>query len=293
MMRNGWGIAAVALMLLTANCGSGGTTPTRAVTPSAPPSIIAPPTLGHTVQLTVQGVLDGRTVLLSDGTRIVIDGLAAPEECWATAAAAFTKAFLLDKPVRVDQMTGGESPLWLQDGTEYALLVVEQGVLRGDAPHDPAYAAAEATATRAGLGLWGAPCHGEAKAPAPQAPITTTAPRTTAARAPTYGCTVTYRVARRWQDGFHAEVTIANTGSAPVVRWALRWAFARGETVTDTWNTAVEQSGAEVKATDVAASATIPAGGTQWLRFNATRGPESPIPRTFTLNGRPCAVKTP
>lgn len=295
MMRNGWSITVVALLLLTANCGSEETTtPTRTVTPSPAPSIIAPPSLDHTVRLTVQGVLDGRTVLLSDGTRIVIDGLAAPEECWATAATAFTKAFLLDKPVRVeqvDQVTGGESPLWLQDGTEYALLAVEQGVLRSDAPHDPAYGAAEATATRAGLGLWGAPCHGKAKAPAPPAP--TTPPRTTAAPAPTYGCTVTYRVARRWQNGFHTEVTIANTGNAPVVHWTLRWTFARGETVTDTWNAAVEQSGAEVEATDVAASATISAGGTQWLRFNATRGPESPVPQTFTLNNRPCAVRSP
>jgi rhamnogalacturonan endolyase len=62
--------------------------------------------------------------------------------------------------------------------------------------------------------------------------------------------------------------------------------------VTHTWNTAIEQSGAQVKAADVAASATIPAGGTQWLRFNATQGMESPVPPTFTLNDRPCTVRS-
>lgn len=168
--------------------------------------------------------------------------------------------------------------------------MVGQGVLRGDAPHDPAYGAAEATATRAGLGLWGAPCFGKAKAPAPPTSTAAAAPPRTPA--PTYGCTVTYRVARRWQGGFHTEVTISNTGNTDIVRWALRWAFTRGETVTDTWNTAIEQSGAHVKAADVAASVTIPADGTQWLRFNATQGRESPVPKTFALNDRPCDVRS-
>ncbi|MGW4214456.1 cellulose binding domain-containing protein [Lentzea sp. NPDC004789] len=99
------------------------------------------------------------------------------------------------------------------------------------------------------------------------------------APAPTYGCTVTYRVAKRWQGGFHAEITIANTGNTDIVRWTLHWAFARGETVTETWNTMIEQSGADVKASDVAASATIRAGSSQWLRFNATQSQESPARR--------------
>lgn len=295
-MGKGWSIAAVAAMLMTANCGSDGPAEPTAVPSTPPPAIIAPPTLDDTTLLTVLGVLDARTVLLSDGSQIIIDGLAPAEECWAAAATAFSKAFLQDKPVRIERAydpTKAETPLWLQDGTEYALFAVGQGVLRSDAPHDPAYGAAEATATRTGLGLWGAPCLGKATAPAPPASSATPIPpRTTTAPATTYGCTVTYRVARRWQGGFHAEVSIANTGNTDVLHWALRWSFARGETATNTWNTTIEQSGAQVKATDVPASATIPAGGTQWLRFNATQGWDSPAPKTFTLNDRPCDVKS-
>jgi endonuclease YncB( thermonuclease family) len=293
-MRRGWGTAVVAVMLLTAKFGGEGTpAPTRTVTPSTPSSTIAPPALDDSVQLTVRGVLDGRTVLLSDGTQIVIDALAAPEECWAAAAAAYTKAILLDKPVRIERVDGatsGEASLWFHKDTEYALFAVGQGVLRGDAPHDPAIGAAEAIAKRTGLGLWGAPCLGQGKAPVPPASSAPATPRPTSAPAPTYGCSVTYRVVRRWQGGSHTEVRITNTGNAQIVHWALRWTFTRGETVTDTWNTTVEQSGAEVKATDVAASATIPAGGTQWLRFNATQRLESPVPRTFTLNDRRCDI---
>jgi endonuclease YncB( thermonuclease family) len=177
-MRQGWRTVAVAMVLVSASCGSNTTTPTGVVTPSRTPSITAPPSLPDATRLTVQGVLDGRTVLLSDGTRIVIDGLAAPETCWAAAAAVFAKIFLLDKPVAVERSpSGDEAALWLQDGTEYALLTVGQGVLRGDAPHDPAYGAAEDTARRAGLGLWGAPCLGQATSPsvssAPAAPAPT------------------------------------------------------------------------------------------------------------------------
>ncbi|MFC3895292.1 cellulose binding domain-containing protein [Lentzea rhizosphaerae] len=278
-MREGWRTVAVAMVLVSASCAGNTTTPTGTITPSRTPSIVAPPSLQDTVRLTVHGVIDGRTVLLSDGSRIVIDGLAAPEPCWAAAAAVFAKSFLLDRPVLVERFPSDEeAALWLQDGTEYALLTVGQGVLRGDAPHDPAYGAAEDTAKRAGLGLWGPPCLGQA-----------TPPSGSATPAPTYGCTVTYRVAHRWQNGFHAEVTIANTGNTLVTDWSLRWTFARGERVTDTWNTKIEQSGATVKA---GASATIPAGGTQWLRFNATQGPESPVPQSFTLNDRRCDVRS-
>jgi endonuclease YncB( thermonuclease family) len=295
----GWGIAAVAMMLVTARCGSADTTaPTGNATQATSPSIAATPALQDTVQLTVQGVLDARTVLLSDGTEVRIDGLAAPEECWAAAATAFTKAFLLDKPVRVehdDQSADGGSVLWLRDGTEYALLAVGQGVLRADAPHDRAFGDAEAAATRAGLGLWGKPCLGQPKGPVTTPPVTTTPPppTTTPPPAPRYGCTVTYRVAKRWQGGFHTEVTIANTGNTAIVGWSLRWAFARGENISDAWNATVEQSGAQVKASELAASASIPAGGTQRFRFNASQGADSPVPKTFTLNDRPCTVKSP
>lgn len=157
-MGRGWSIVVVAALLVTANFGSERTTPARTVVPATPPAF------DGTVQVTVQSVLDGRTVLLTDGTRIVIDGLAPAEECWAVAATAFSKALLQDKPVRikhVDDAINAETPLWLQDGTEYALVVVDLGMLRGDAPHDPAYVAAEATAAKAGLGLWGAPCFGK------------------------------------------------------------------------------------------------------------------------------------
>lgn len=293
--------AVLAAIFLATGC----TEPPAPVT-SAPPTthgLIAPPTISNT--LTVQGVEDGRTVLLSDGTRIRMAGLAAPEECWAGAAAAFAKAFLLDKPVKVDPGDPAivdEAPLWLDDGTEYALLAVSQGVLRGDAPHDPAFRDAEAAATKAGLGLWGDPCRGQAKgptstpAPPPPPPAAAPAPKpapttTTTTAPPVFGCAVDYRVTYSWNGGYNADVTIINTGNAPISGWTLRWTFTRGQIVTDIWNATSQQSGSNVTATNVSYSGNIAAGGTQVVGYTGSNRADNPDPIGFSLNDHPCQIR--
>lgn len=283
------------VVFLIAGCTSGVTpAPTDAPQPSAE-TPIAPPTLQDAFPLTVLGVKDGRTVLLSNGSEILIEGLAAPEECWAAAATAFAKAFLLDKPVRIEPANEAlvdKSPLWLADGTDYALLAIRQGVLRGDAKHDPAFTEAEASAVKAELGLWGAPCRGQAAPPSQTAPPP---PATAPAQPPapvTHGCSVTYRVTHRWPNGFRTDVTIANTGNAPISGWTLHWTFAAGQTVTEMWNATAQQSSAGVNATNVSYSAVIPAGGSQLIGFTASHRAANPDPSGFTLNGRMCTVKS-
>lgn len=283
-----------------------GCTGSPAPVTSTPPTthgLIAPPTISN--MLTVKGVEDGRTVLLSDGTRIRMAGLAAPEECWAAAATAFAKAFLLDKPVKVDPgdpTIVDEAPLWLDDGTEYALLAVGQGVLRGDAPHDPAFRDAEAGAVKAGLGLWGDPCRGQANAPTstpPPPPLAAPAPKpapattttTTTTPAPVFGCAVNHRVTYRWNGGYNADVTITNTGNAPISGWTLRWTFTRDQVVTDMWNATSQQSGANMTATNVSYNATIPAGGTQVVGYTGNHRADNPAPIGFSLNNHPCQIR--
>ncbi|MDX2675090.1 cellulose binding domain-containing protein [Streptomyces sp. NY05-11A] len=66
-----------------------------------------------------------------------------------------------------------------------------------------------------------------------------------------FGCSVSHRVTYRWNGGFHADVTITDTGNVPISGWTLRWSFIRGQMMTNTWNATSRQSGAEVSATDV------------------------------------------
>lgn len=103
-------------------------------------------------------------------------------------------------------------------------------------------------------------------------------------------CAVAYRVANQWQGGFQGEVTIRNTGAAPVSGWALRWSFAGGQTVSQMWNATPSQSGAQATATNVGWNQLIPVGGSASFGFIGTWNGANPAPTAFALNGSACAV---
>src|SRR5688572_4131767 len=56
------------------------------------------------------------------------------------------------------------------------------------------------------------------------------------------GCSVNYAVASQWQGGFTGNVSITNLGD-PLTGWTLTWSFGAGQTVTQSWNTSLTQSG--------------------------------------------------
>ncbi|MGW6448553.1 excalibur calcium-binding domain-containing protein [Lentzea sp. NPDC055074] len=131
------------------------TTTTSATTTTTPPPV------------TVQSVVDGRTVVLSNGAKVVLSALAQPGECWATSAVEFATKTLVGKPVQV-----AASSLKLADGKDYAVLAVSQGAARAVAGAESAIQVAETAAKQASLGFWGPSCGGlDVKpAPAPVAP---------------------------------------------------------------------------------------------------------------------------
>ncbi|SFR02663.1 hypothetical protein SAMN04488564_102154 [Lentzea waywayandensis] len=119
------------------------------------------------VPVTVLAVVDGRTVQFANGARLRISLLAPPEACWAADARAFAEAALLNQPVRVSSVTPGEVNLELADGTDYALLAVQRGVLRAQGASGR-FVDAEVSAALEKRGLWGSPCNGVGTArPAP------------------------------------------------------------------------------------------------------------------------------
>ncbi|MCP2245793.1 excalibur calcium-binding domain-containing protein [Lentzea aerocolonigenes] len=147
--------------------------------PSVPPAMLG---------ISVVSVVDGRAVMLSDGSKAEVSGLAQPGPCWAEAAAGFARSMLLNQQVRYDRATGALS---LADGTDYALLALGNGAGRTAGAPSPAQKEAEGAAQRVPIGLWGAPCGGKdatetpTPPPPPPPPPTTTPPKPTTTTKPT------------------------------------------------------------------------------------------------------------
>lgn len=108
-------------------------------------------------------VVDGRSVVLSNGTKVQVLGLAPPGECWAASSVEFATKTLAGKAVKV-----AGSRLLLADGTDFAVLAVSEGVARAVSGADAAIQRAEAIAKQAGVGFWGPTCGGLDVKPAPQ-----------------------------------------------------------------------------------------------------------------------------
>lgn len=307
----------VVLVLLTGACtAEPSTSPPSSRTPWKPPSLINEETSAQGVLHFVRDVIDPRTVELADGTTVRVAQLAPPADCWSQTALTFARTTLLASAVRVDFLSGGVK-LALEDGVDYALLAVRQGVLRTEGVDGGPLVTAESQAAAANLGLWGPPCEGldrpsptapapalpPVAAPVPPAPVpprpapapTTTVPPkpvppTTAPRPPARNCAVAYRVTGQWPGGFQANVTVRNTGKTAINGWTVRWSFGDGQTVKDMWNATPRQSGATVNAANAPYNAQIQPGGSVTIGFNGTVRSGNSAPGSFALNGGTCDV---
>ncbi|WP_081687434.1 glycoside hydrolase family 9 protein [Glycomyces tenuis] len=64
-------------------------------------------------------------------------------------------------------------------------------------------------------------------------------------------CSVEYDVNGSWDDGFNAQVTVANTGDEPLESLTVRWAMPTGQTLERSWSAEVVQEGHLVTATNL------------------------------------------
>ncbi|MDG9719624.1 cellulase family glycosylhydrolase [Streptomyces sp. DH24] len=103
-------------------------------------------------------------------------------------------------------------------------------------------------------------------------------------------CSVGYRVVGEWPGGFQGEITLRNTGTAPVRDWTLVFAFPDGQKITNMWGGTPAQSGGTVTVTPASYTATVPASGSVTLGFTAAKGSANTSPKTFTLSGSACAA---
>ncbi|MDG4808671.1 cellulase family glycosylhydrolase [Micromonospora sp. WMMD1120] len=100
--------------------------------------------------------------------------------------------------------------------------------------------------------------------PPPTTPPPTTPPPTTPP--PAGGCTATYTVTNQWQGGFQGEVRVT-AGASAITGWTTRWTFANGQSVTQSWNTALTSSGATVTARNVGHNGRLAAGASASFGF--------------------------
>ena len=176
--RSGPWLIFVALLGMAVGCDSGGT---------------AKAAVGLTAseRLTVDRVVDGDTVDLSDGRRVRVLGIDTPEtvdpnkpvECWGPEATAFARATLEGESVTVagdptqaavDRHSRALAYLTLDDGRDYSVLAAAAGMARAytfDQPVQkaPQIEGAEAEARAAGRGRWGAGCPGSTAGSSAQA----------------------------------------------------------------------------------------------------------------------------
>ncbi|MDX3746306.1 glycoside hydrolase family 6 protein [Streptomyces sp. AK08-02] len=102
-------------------------------------------------------------------------------------------------------------------------------------------------------------------------------------------CTVTYTVQNQWSTGFTAAVTVTNN-SAAKTSWAVKWAYAGNQQVTNGWNAKITQSGTAVTAANETYNGTLATGGSASFGFQGSYSGTNAIPTTFTLDGVTCNV---
>ncbi|HEX8630750.1 MAG TPA: endo-1,4-beta-xylanase [Catenuloplanes sp.] len=123
--------------------------------------------------------------------------------------------------------------------------------------------------------------------PTSPAPPPTPAPTTPPAAG---GCRVDYS-ANSWNNGFTANITIRNNGSADLNGWSLVFSLADGQTLSGAgWNAQYSVAGSTLTARNVAFNARIPAGGSVGIGFNGTHSGTYKPPSSFALNGTACAA---
>jgi predicted carbohydrate-binding protein with CBM5 and CBM33 domain len=88
---------------------------------------------------------------------------------------------------------------------------------------------------------------------------------------PTPGdCSATLRITNPWSGGYQGEVTIRNTGTAPINGWTASWSFTNSETINSLWGGTYAQTASTVTVRNAEWNRTIAPNGTTTVGFVAS-----------------------
>ena len=105
----------------------------------------------------------------------------------------------------------------------------------------------------------------------------------------TLSCRATYLLVNSWATGFQAQITVADTGAAPITGWTLTWTFPGNQTIASLWNATYSQSGEQVTATAEGYNGTIVTGTTVTIGFTGSFSTSDAAPTAFAVNGTTCS----
>lgn len=106
-------------------------------------------------------------------------------------------------------------------------------------------------------------------------------------------CAVSYLITQGWGSGFVANLSITDTGPAPVNGWTLTFTFpASSESVSSGWNGNWSESGQDVHVTSLDWNGALAANGgsTADIGFVGANTGAYPPPASFSLNGTVCSA---
>jgi lysophospholipase L1-like esterase len=101
----------------------------------------------------------------------------------------------------------------------------------------------------------------------PQSPPPSSASPTTPAPG---GCAAAYQIVGQWSEGFQGAVAVTNTGTSAISGWTVRFSFANGQQVTQSWGGELSQVGPEVTVPNAAWNGALAPGGAAEFGFIAT-----------------------
>lgn len=111
----------------------------------------------------------------------------------------------------------------------------------------------------------------------------------TTGQPPAGACSVSTAV-NAWNTGLTADLTITNTGSAPISSWTLAFTLPAGQSITSGWNATYSPDSGRITAANAPYNGGIAPGASVTIGFQAAHSGDQSGPSAFALNGASCTV---
>jgi poly(3-hydroxybutyrate) depolymerase len=121
---------------------------------------------------------------------------------------------------------------------------------------------------------------------------TTTSTTTTTTTPPPDGACKVGDVINAWNNGLTSNITITNTGTAPINGWSLAFTLPGGQSITGGWSATYSPTSGQVTAKNVSYNADIAPNASITVGFQATHTGDAAAPASFSLNGKTCAISS-